>query len=63
MTVRELYAGGSGTMVSGSGYTPSGKIGEGHNVAGALRECLLAGVLCNDAGFGRSNRHWEVVET
>ena len=61
MTVRELYAGGVRTMVSGSGYTPSGKIGEGHNVAGALRECLLAGVLCNDSGLSRSNRHWEVV--
>jgi cation-transporting ATPase F len=61
MTVREIYAGGVRTTVSGSGYTPSGKIGEGHNVAGALRECLLAGVLCNDAGLSRSNRHWEVV--
>jgi cation-transporting ATPase F len=29
MTVRELYAGGVRTMVSGSGYAPSGKIGEG----------------------------------
>ncbi|MBL8375527.1 HAD-IC family P-type ATPase, partial [Accumulibacter sp.] len=61
MTVREIYAGGVRTTVSGSGYAPSGKIGEGHDVIGALRECLLAGVLCNDAGLSRSNRHWEVV--
>jgi cation-transporting ATPase F len=61
MTVREIYAGGVRTTVSGSGYAPSGKIGDGHNVIGALRECLLAGVLCNDAGLSRSNRHWEVV--
>jgi cation-transporting ATPase F len=61
MTVRELYAGGVRTPVTGSGYAPNGKVGDGGKVSGALRECLLAGVLCNDAGLGRNNRHWEVV--
>ncbi len=61
MTVRELYAGGDRTTVSGSGYSPTGRIGEGANVDGALRECLLAGVLCNDAGLNRQRGHWEVV--
>ena len=61
MTVRELYAGGLRTVVSGSGYSPSGHIGDGQPVTGALRECLLAGVLCNDAALRKSNRHWEVV--
>ncbi|EXI91966.1 MAG: putative cation-transporting ATPase F [Candidatus Accumulibacter sp. BA-94] len=61
MTVREIYAGGVRTAVSGSGYSPTGMIGDGGDVAGALRECLLAGALCNDAGLSRSNRHWEIV--
>jgi cation-transporting ATPase F len=61
MTVRELFAGGVRTPVTGSGYAPNGKVGDGGNLSGALRECLLAGVLCNDAGLGRNNRHWEVI--
>ena len=61
MTVRELYAGGMRTAVAGSGYSPNGRIGDGQPVTGALRECLLAGVLCNDAALRKSNRHWEVV--
>jgi cation-transporting ATPase F len=61
MTVRELYAGGVRTPVTGSGYAPNGKVGDGGKVSGALRECLLAGVLCNDAGLGKNDRHWEVV--
>ena len=61
MTVREIYAGGVRNAVSGSGYSPTGAVGDGGDVAGALRECLLAGALCNDAGLNRSNRHWEIV--
>lgn len=61
MTVRELYAGGVWTAVSGSGYAPSGKVGSGENLVGALRECLLAGVLCNDAALSRVDRRWDVV--
>ncbi|MBP9805459.1 MAG: cation-transporting P-type ATPase [Candidatus Accumulibacter sp.] len=61
MTVRELYAGGERTTVSGSGYSPTGRIGQGAKVDGALRECLLAGVLCNEAGLNRSGGQWEVV--
>ncbi|MCM8596575.1 HAD-IC family P-type ATPase [Accumulibacter sp.] len=61
MTVREIYAGGVRLVVSGSGYSPAGRIGDGAAIDGALRECLLAGVLCNDAGLGKSSRSWEVV--
>ncbi|WP_313953477.1 cation-transporting P-type ATPase [Accumulibacter sp.] len=61
MTVRELYAGGVKTTVSGSGYSPDGKVGEGEAVVGALRECLLAGVLCNDAGLTSDDGHWAIV--
>jgi cation-transporting P-type ATPase F len=54
MTVREVFAGGKAYQVKGSGYEPEGKIcqdGSEVNVAehAALRECLRAGVLCNDA--------------
>ncbi len=61
MTVREMYIGGERVGVSGSGYSPSGRIGDGEQISAAVRECLLAGVLCNDAGLNRVNRHWEVV--
>jgi len=61
MTVREIYAGGERATVSGSGYSPSGRIGDGENITAAVRECLLAGALCNDAALNRVNRHWEVV--
>ncbi|WP_300453487.1 cation-transporting P-type ATPase [Accumulibacter sp.] len=61
MTVREIHAGGVRATVSGSGYSPSGRVGDGESIAVALRECLLAGALCNDAGLNRVNRHWEVV--
>jgi cation-transporting ATPase F len=58
MTVRELYAGGVQTTVSGSGYSPEGEVGDGgtgDKVGGALRECLLAGVLCNDAALSKED--------
>ena len=62
MTVREVYAGGVQTTVSGSGYSPTGQIGDGGEITGALRECLLAGVLCNDAGLSEDEGgHWQIV--
>ncbi len=53
MTVQEIVAGGRTYGVSGSGYAPTGAVTlAGGSVdlpaAPALRECLLAGVLCND---------------
>ena len=61
MSVCALYAGGVRYPVSGSGYAPSGKIGENAPVIGALRECLLAGVLCNDAALHKVGKHWEIT--
>jgi magnesium-transporting ATPase (P-type) len=65
MTVHALFAGGVRYPVSGNGYAPSGKIGEAAAadapVIGALRECLLAGALCNDAGLRKVERHWEIT--
>lgn len=61
MTVRELYAGGVRYPVSGSGYAPSGQIGDNAPVIGALRECLLAGALCNEAALHKIGHHWEIA--
>lgn len=55
MTVREILAGSAKYLISGSGYDPDGSIeraeaaGEDSNSSAALRECLRAGLLCNDS--------------
>ncbi|MBI2306655.1 MAG: HAD-IC family P-type ATPase [Rhodocyclales bacterium] len=64
MTVRELWAGGDRYEVSGSGYAPEGRIGDDDYppaIAGALRETLVAGALCNDAGLFRKDGRWEIA--
>lgn len=64
MTVQEIYAGGAFYTVSGGGYDPSGDIldEQGHQPGTethpALRECLLAGLLCNDSQILRENGRW-----
>ena len=66
MTVRELMAGNTRYEVSGSGYGPLGDIklvGEpGPNLVDniAARECLLAGLLCNDSTLAEQSGRWEV---
>ena len=51
--------------MSGSGYAPTGKIADEPDLDSpdscALRECLLGGGLCNDAGLRKSGRHWEIT--
>jgi len=54
MTVQEILAGGELFAVSGGGYEPEGEFScDGRRIATtdhpALQECLLAGLLCNDA--------------
>jgi magnesium-transporting ATPase (P-type) len=64
MTVREIWAGGEAFTVSGHGYEPAGSIaqaGQSAAIAGALRETLLASVLCNDARLVREGSHWTVA--
>ena len=64
MTVREVWAGGVCHAVSGGGYSPEGHLGDpaaAPAIVGALRETLLAGALCNDAGLTRRGSHWEVA--
>lgn len=72
MTVREIWAGGEGLAVTGQGYAPTGQIGPhavtddianptAANIFGALRETLLTGVLCNDAGLVQAGDNWKIV--
>jgi cation-transporting P-type ATPase F len=53
MTVQRIFAGGEWFEVTGGGYDTSGEIrhhsGTEIGKKPALRECLLAGVLCNDS--------------
>ncbi len=51
MTVRELFAGGVFAEASGSGYALTGEIAprDGNRKNLALSQCLLAGLVCNDA--------------
>ncbi|MDX9706583.1 MAG: HAD-IC family P-type ATPase [Azospira sp.] len=67
MTVCEIWVGGEPYEVSGAGYAPEGRIASaadasgGPPVAGALRELLIAGALCNDAGLFRKAGRWEIA--
>lgn len=54
MTVLEIFAGKSNYRVTGVGYEPKGEFilqdkAINPNGEGQLRECLLAGMLCNDS--------------
>lgn len=66
MTVSEILAGDSRYEVSGSGYGPLGEIKNlsepGVTLADniAARECLLAGLLCNDSTLAEKAGRWEV---
>jgi len=66
MTVSELLAGDTVYEVSGGGYGPSGEIKtvseSGPTLADntAARECLLAGLLCNDSTLAEKAGRWEV---
>lgn len=64
MTVREVYAAGQKYELSGSGYCPDGMLDPRTGVAladnAAARECLLAGLLCNDSTLMQKETHWDV---
>ncbi|WP_338017021.1 HAD-IC family P-type ATPase [Myxacorys almedinensis] len=66
MTVQEVYAGGRHYTVSGTGYDFEGAISLNDqmielNTSPALRDCLLAGLLCNDSHLQQEDGQWEVV--
>lgn len=65
MTVSEILAGATFYEVAGSGYEPIGEISpksDGSAFANntAARECLLAGLLCNDSALAEKAGRWEV---
>jgi cation-transporting P-type ATPase F len=66
MTVQAILAGDQVFDVEGAGYEPMGGIhANGAEVAidatPALRECLLAGALCNDAQHLEHDGRWTIV--
>uniref|UniRef100_Q477U8 ATPase, E1-E2 type n=1 Tax=Dechloromonas aromatica (strain RCB) TaxID=159087 RepID=Q477U8_DECAR len=64
MTVRVLWCGGEGYALGGHGYNPEGEISHDEMPAvidGAVRECLVAGALCNDASLSREGQHWKIT--
>jgi Ca2+-transporting ATPase len=65
MTVQEIVAGGRHYLVSGGGYAPEGEITANGAAIDptehpALGECLLAGLLCNDAKLVQAGGQWQV---
>ncbi len=64
MTVRVLWCGGKGYALSGQGYAPTGDIRHDEMPAamtGAIRECLIAGALCNDASLRQEHGRWLIT--
>ncbi len=65
MTVQEIMAGGEFFTVSGAGYSPesgeiSGKEQPATEPSPALRECLRAGLLCNDSRLLKGEEGWRI---
>jgi cation-transporting P-type ATPase F len=65
MTVQEIYVGEQRYTVTGTGYAPSGEILQDEqpvtlSQALVLRECLVAGLLCNDSTIVEKDGRWLV---
>ena len=66
MTVQTIVAGGQEFEVSGTGYEPVGTVernGEAIDLERlpALRECLVAGMLCNDTQLMNRGHQWMIM--
>lgn len=66
MTVQTIYAGMQPYSITGEGYLPEGEIsleGEPANLetSVALRQCLIAGLLCNDSHIEEKEGRWQVI--
>lgn len=66
MTVQAIVAGGQEFAVSGTGYEPIGNIQRDGKVldlgeAPALKECLVAGMLCNDSQLVERDHQWMIA--
>ncbi|MBW4055206.1 MAG: cation-transporting P-type ATPase [Proteobacteria bacterium] len=65
MTVQQIYAGGELFYLSGGGYEPVGAFTSNDNVITpqkhpALHECLMAGLMCNDANLLHIDNKWQI---
>ncbi|NES95635.1 MAG: cation-transporting P-type ATPase [Desertifilum sp. SIO1I2] len=66
MTVQRIYAGMQHYDLTGEGYIPEGEIlREGNPVnldeSVALRQCLMAGLLCNDSHIEEHQGRWRTI--
>lgn len=70
MTVQAIYVGGKHYEVSGGGYSPKGEISLADSpsanpmddeLSPVLRDCLVAGLLCNDSQLKQTEEDWSVV--
>ncbi|HOW60008.1 MAG TPA: cation-transporting P-type ATPase [Candidatus Omnitrophota bacterium] len=65
MTVQEILAGGQLYQVTGAGYFPQGEMRQGDRIVDALlspglKECLIAGLLCNSARLVEKNGRYDI---
>ncbi|MFH0998635.1 MAG: cation-transporting P-type ATPase [Pseudomonadota bacterium] len=66
MTVQHVLAGGRIYSVTGIGYDPSGTFdnacdpNDGSQPCAPLRECLRAGLLCNDSRLIQEDGRWQI---
>ena len=65
MTVQMIWAGEERYEVTGTGYAPSGSIhaegsGATSDLNSASRECLQAGLICNDSRLMETEGRWDV---
>ncbi len=65
MTVQKITVGEHGFQVNGTGYVPKGQIllnGQSFELTAhpQLRDCLLAGLLCNDSRLVPKGEQWQV---
>ncbi len=62
MTVQQIVVGTKNYSVSGVGYEPTGQIlaqDQPARLEGRLRECLQAGLLCNDSALVEKDGQWQ----
>jgi len=65
MTVQEILADGKLYKLTGAGYLPQGEIRQGDRIVDALsltalKECLMAGLLCNSARLVEKSGRYEI---
>ncbi|MFH2124537.1 MAG: cation-transporting P-type ATPase [Pseudomonadota bacterium] len=66
MTVQEIVVNGQLYMISGTGYNPligtieNQEMAADHSLSPALRECLQAGLLCNDSQLVEEGGVWQI---